>query len=59
MNINPPNELVIDRLNMFYKGYRFVVDENQKTSAYFPNGEMWFTLGNPIFEGNNAVIVIE
>lgn len=60
MRINPPNELVIDRLNMFYKGFRIVVDESRKTTTFLPDGRIWFTLEDkPIFEDNNAVIVIE
>lgn len=65
MTIDPPNRLIIDRLNYFYKGYRIIVDEKRKTSVFYPDGTLWFTLGKekdkegPVFVGNAAVIVIE
>ncbi len=55
----PPNELVIDRLNMFYKGFRIIVHNNGQIITYLPDGRMWFQLSGSTFVGNEAVIVID
>ena len=59
MQSNPPHELVVDRLDMFYKGFRIVVDTDGRTTTYLPDGRMWFQLNGARFIGNDAVIVIE
>lgn len=58
MRSSPPDELVIDRLDMFYKGFRIVVEADGRTTTYLPDGRMWFQLNGAVLTGNNAVIVI-
>lgn len=44
-----PNKLIIEKLNMFYKGYRINCEKNQ-TTLFLPDGSIWFTAlpGNTI-----------
>ena len=56
---NPPNELVVDRLDMFYRGFRVVIEAGGRTITYLPDGRMWFEWNGATLAGNNAVIVIE
>jgi hypothetical protein len=59
MRTNPPDKLVIERLDLFYKGFRIVVKTNGQTTTYLPDGRMWFQLDGATFIGNDAVIVID
>jgi hypothetical protein len=58
MHSNPPEKLVIDRLEMFYKGFRINVDTEGQTTTYLPDGRIWFRLNGAVFVGNNATIVL-
>jgi len=59
MQSYPPNKLVVDRLNMFYKGYRIIIEDDGQTSIYLPDGLLWFRFNGASLIGNNAVIVID
>jgi len=59
MYSDPPTRLIVDRLDMFYRGYKVVVKEDGQTSMYLPDGSMWFRLNGASFIGNEAVIVID
>jgi hypothetical protein len=59
MRSNPPHELIIDRLDMLYKGYRIVVGTDGQTTISYPNGSVWFRLNGAKLFDNNAAIVIE
>ncbi|MCL5279675.1 MAG: HNH endonuclease [Planctomycetes bacterium] len=55
----PPNELAVDRLDMFYRGFRVIIQPDGRTTTYLPDGQMWFQWDGASLIGNNAVIVIE
>jgi hypothetical protein len=56
---DPPNRLIITRMNMFYRGFRFVVKNNMPPTAYLPDGSMWFQLSDNVkFIGNQTVFSI-
>jgi len=59
MRSNPPHELVIDRLDMIFRGYKIVVDTEGITTIYYPNGSVWYRLNGAKLFDNNAAIVIE
>ncbi len=59
MHPNPPDALVIDRLNMIYRSFRIVVEADGRTTTFLPDGRMWFQLNGAVLTGNDAVIVIE
>jgi hypothetical protein len=59
MRSDPPNRLIIENLDMFYKGFRITVEGGGQVTTYLPDGSMWFRLDRPIFVSNDAVIVIE
>lgn len=42
----PPSTIVIERINMFYKGLRLEGQEGSHLSAYLPNGDLWFRATN-------------
>lgn len=52
------NELVIDRLNMYYKGFRINMNTTGRITTYLPDGRMGFQLTGACFVGNKAVIEI-
>ena len=59
MHSFPPNKFVVDRLHMFYKGFKIIIKENGQTFTYLPDGTLWFCLNGASLIGNSAVINIE
>jgi hypothetical protein len=44
--IEPPSKIIIERLNMFYKGLRLEGREGSHLNAFLPNGDLWFHATN-------------
>lgn len=59
MRLDPPNRLIIENLDMCYKGFRITVEGGGQVTTYLPDGSMWFRLDRAIAVSNDAVIVIE
>jgi hypothetical protein len=57
--ISSNNEFLIEKLNMFYRGFRIILNNKGLTTTYLPDGRMWFQLGGATFVGNEAAIVLE
>lgn len=56
----PPDRLIIGRLNLFYKGLRIIGGEGKRTKAFLPDGRKWFEAkGHVSFISNAHGIVIE
>lgn len=52
-----PNELIIERMDMSFRGWRFEVDASNQFRAYFPDGTLWFQSGGIISGCENGIIV--
>jgi hypothetical protein len=59
LRIEPPSKLVIERLNMFYKGFRIVACEGKDTIVYLPDGNVWFRTSGMSINSCAHGIVIE
>ncbi len=59
LRIEPPNKLVIERLNMFYKGFRIVACEEKDTIVFLTDGNVWFRTSGMSINACAHGIVIE
>ena len=57
--VDVPNGLVIERMNMYYKGIRVTVSPDGKTTVYQQDGTMLIQMESPIFIGNDTIIQID
>ncbi|MCX6680634.1 MAG: hypothetical protein NTX42_09775 [Methanothrix sp.] len=56
INIESPNRLIIERINMFYRGWQLNSTKDE-LEVYYPDGSRWFTARNALFCGNSHGIV--
>ena len=59
LRVISPTALIIEKLNMFYRGYRFVASEGNPTTIFLPDGNVWFKTNGMRMIGNAHGIVIE
>ena len=59
LRVISPTALIIEKLNMFYRGYRFVASEGNPTTVFLPDGNVWFKTNGMRMIGNAHGIVIE
>ena len=56
ISLDSPNRLIIERINMFFKGWR-ITSMNDGLKVYYPDGSIWFTARNELFCDNSHGIV--
>jgi len=56
ISLDSPNRLIIERMNMVFKGWR-IASMNDGLSVYYPDGSIWFTARNELFCDNSHGIV--
>ncbi|MCF6186766.1 MAG: hypothetical protein L3J49_04725 [Desulfobulbaceae bacterium] len=59
LKINPPNQLIVERLDMLYKGFRIVALEGEPTTFFLPDGKVWFKTDRMNFISNANGIVLQ
>jgi len=59
LRVISPTALIIERLNMFYGGFRFVASEGNPTTVFLPDGNVWFKTNGMRMISNAHGIVIK
>jgi len=42
LRVKPPSKVTVEKIRMYYRGYRIVGDEGAAIEFYLPDGRLWF-----------------
>ncbi len=59
LRFEAPIRLVVERINMFYKGLKIVGMEGKSTKVYLPDGRLWFSTNHMRMIGNRHGILLQ